>query len=226
MAPLPPVSHVLMCRTLFTIGGKEGQGTRQFFRWTGTTPTPTVLTGLADDIFTAHLLGSLPAASATTLTYTGIELTDLTSSMGAQATFSGSAAGERSGDELPADVAFVTSFGITRRYRGGHPRAYWPFGVASDLTGPQQWTDGAVATFLTAVETYSAGIVGLSTGGTTIGHHVAVSFYEGFTAVEDPITHRYRNVPTKRTPALVTTVSDIVGRTYVGSFRRRRLKTS
>lgn len=226
MTPLPPAANVIRARVLFTIAGKETQGVRMFFKWSGADPTATALNTLAQTLYNLFVSEGVPALMAKTTYLQEIVLEDLTSTTGAVGTYASNYEGSRTGTPLPADAAAVTSYEIRRRYRGGHPRSYWPFGVASDLTTPDQFTPALVETVQTKISAVISGFVGQTEGGCTIGDQVAVSYYEGFTAVENPLTHRYRNVPTLREAPVITNVSSLVARSYVASFRRRRFKTS
>lgn len=225
MAPLPPVANVLKARILFRIGSKPTQGVRQFYRWSGTAPTSATLNTLAQDLYNAIVTAGFATVASTKVKLTGTELIDLTSAMGATGSYEATTTGARAGVALPAADCFVSSYEITRRYRGGHPRSYWPLGTDLDETGPQLFKSASVTAFTTFVEDINTGFVGTSVGGTTVGNHVAIAYYEGFTAVMNPLTGRYRNVPKLRTTPLVTNVTSIIGRNYIGSFRRRRVKT-
>lgn len=226
MPPLPDVSHVLRARLFFTLNGKPEQGVRQFYRWTGTTPTPTALATLAHKLYTAFVGETIAGAMYTSNKFVGVQLEDLTSTTGATGSFAGTTDGTLTGEPVPVDACFVSSFEIPRRYRGGHPRSYWPFGYAGNLTSEQEWSTAAVAAWQTLVTDAIAAFVGQSSGGCTIGAHCVPSYYKGFTVVVSPTTGRARNIPKLRTTPIVTDVTDIIGRHYVGSFRRRRPKTS
>jgi hypothetical protein len=226
MPPLPTVANVFRARVLFTITNKPTQGLRMFFRWSGTTPTVTAANALAEDLYNALVDAGIAAAFPNFNRLTGVELVDLTSALGAEGFYAHGTTGTETGEPLPAEATFVTSFEIPRRYRGGHPKAHWPFGVAADLTTPDRWLATKVTAWQELVNAAIATFVGKSSGGCGITAQVAVSFYEGFTVITNPITHRARNVPNLRTPALVTNVTSVIGRDYVGSLRKRRIKTS
>lgn len=226
MPKLPDVSHVLRARLYFTIDGKPEQGVRHFYRWTGSTPTATALATLAHKLYTSFVAATIAAVMHATNVFTGVQLEDLTSTTGATGSFAGTTTGTLTGEGVPADACLVTSYEIPRRYRGGHPRSYWPFGNATTLFDPQRWTTAFVASAQAKVTTGIAGFVGQSSGGCTIGAHCVPSYYEGFTVVISPTTGRARNIPKLRTPVIVTNVTDIIAREYVGSFRKRRPKTS
>lgn len=226
MTPLPPAANVLRARVLFTIAGKQTQGVRMFFKWSGTAPTATALNTLAETLYNLLVSEGLPGLMSPTTTLSGVLLEDLSSSLGAEGSHEANYEGTRSTNPLPADAAAVTSYEIPRRYRGGHPRSYWPVGTSKDLTTPDSFTAAFVEEVQAFITSVVAGFVGQSEGGTVVGNHVSVSYYEGFTAVENPLTHRYRNVPTLRATPVITDVTAIITRNYVGSFRRRRFKTS
>jgi hypothetical protein len=223
--PLPAVAGVIRVRILFTIAGKEDQGLRLFYTYDGSAPSVANLDTFGGVIKT-EADSVLPAVLAPDKTITGFVLEDLASDTGAVSTTADSTVGTHDGTPLPADVAAVASYEIPRRYRGGHPRSYWPLGNVDDIDTGDVWQPDSVTAFSTAVVGVIDSLVGEAAGSTTIANHVAVSYYSGFTAIENPFTGRYRNVPTLRTTPLVFEVTDVVMRNYYGSQLRRRIKTS
>jgi len=125
---------------------------------------------------------------------TGWEMTDLTSATSARGAITFSAFGARTGDFTPASSALVLSCEISRRYRGGHPRKYLPFGTAGTYASGSttQWDSSFLADVQTKMEAFVAGLVGVTEGGTTWDDVVNVSYRTGgavrATAVVDPIT--------------------------------------
>jgi hypothetical protein len=218
--PLPSVPKVIRVDQLFDIGADLSALTRFFIQFAGVNPSDaelvtfaTVINGFAAADFPAYLHPD-NAVSTT-------ECTDLTSPVGAYGLFTAHTVGSSAGAPLPADTAFVSSYEIARRYRGGHPRGYWPFGASGYLVTPQLWDPTSVADFLAAVNAFFASVVGAgwSLAGTLL--HVNVSYFSGFTVVVNPVTGRARNVPTKRASPLIDPVLTVVGRGRVGSQRRR-----
>lgn len=226
MPKLPDVSHVLRARLFFTIAGKEEQGVRTFWRWTGTAPSATALATLAHKLYTALVTAGIAGAMHESRNFTGVQLEDLTSTTGATGSFNGTTPGTLTGGGLPNEVCFVCSYEIPRRYRGGHPRTYLPFGEEEKLTTPTMWTPAAVLAWTTLLNTAYAAFTGESSAGCTIGAQCVPSYYDGFTVVISPTTGRARNIPKLRTTPVVTDVTDLIGRDYIGSFRRRRPKVS
>lgn len=155
-----------------------------------------------------------------TVSLEGVKVIDLSSSSGALGIHSEVAAGSRTGDEGPGSLCVLTNYLITRRYRGGKPRSYWPWGVAQDLSTQQTWD----STLLNAVSTGLAGlfssVIGLEEGTTTITDHVNVSYYAGFHVITTP-SGRMKNVSTLRTTPVVDTIVSFGTPARPASQRRR-----
>jgi len=139
MAPLPPVSKVVKLVITYTVGSDTSVVNILHFRYAGTAPSQTELAawlaGVAAE-YAAHCAQCAPASVIAT-TYTA---TDLSTPSSAQYVHSENHAGTRVGTELPANVAVLVNYHINRRYRGGKPRSYLPFGVGSDVQTGQLWT--------------------------------------------------------------------------------------
>lgn len=217
--PLPAVPNALNVQLLWTTAGPKTLYTSLKFRYSGGPPNATDATSFASSIFSAMAAESTYWGSDISLTE--VIVTDLSSTSGAQGHQSGSTAGGRTPGGLDNGTAVVVDYFINRRYRGGKPRSYLPFGVGSDLTSRVQW-DGA---FVTAVEgalsTFFSAVIGLSHGTTTITDHISISYFSGFTVVSSPTTGRSRNVPTRRTTPLVDTITGFTVSSRPGSQRRR-----
>lgn len=220
MPALPDVDAVIRVRYKFSRGTDIDVLPRAYFSYGGTPPTSAQLVTMATALETTFA-SQVSNMCTSDVTGTEIELTDLSSSTAATGSYSFSAAGARSGGKLPASACALVNFTIDRRYRGGKPRIYLPFGAETDLTNAQDWG----SSFITAVNTSWGDLVAAWTtnvwsGGGTL-QQVNVSYYEGFASVQNPVTKRWRNIPTPRSSV---TPDDIVGfgcNTRVGSQRRR-----
>lgn len=211
----------------FTIGDKTNQGIRQFFKYTGAAFTDTTLGNMATTLNAAMVNASGPIEQMhESVTYTGCLLEDLTSATSAVAELSASTSGSLTGTQNPAAACVVQSLEIARRYRGGHPRTYWPMGDAGLLQTPDTWEAAAVTAFTARLQYFADQLIGTAFGSTTIANQVNVNYYKGFTVVTNPITGRSRNVPTLLVTPNVDIISSFITRSYVGSMRRRRDKTS
>jgi hypothetical protein len=193
---------------------------RFFVNYTGTAPTAAQLTTFNAAVNTAYG-ADLKSLAGNAITLTQVESIDLTSSTGAVAINTVSTAGTRGTDYLPTQVAHVVSYEIARRYRGGHPRGYWPFGIHTDITSPDDWNSSFLSASLTGFNAFFAAIVAAGWSGAGTLTHCNVSYYEGFTVVTSPTTGRARNIPTTRVTPLIDTVTSIVPRASVGTQRRR-----
>lgn len=223
MAPLPPAPQVLRIRILFGIGSKPNQGVRVFFRYSGGAPSSSDAEAIA-----ASLLGIANTVLAPDMhpqnSVQGVAVEDLTSATGAVGEATGDTPGTRVGGPLPAESTFVTQYVIPVRYRGGHPRSGWPLGTDSDVLNPQAWQAAAVTGFTNDMLSLLEQFGTVSSGTTTVGVHVAVQYYHGFTPVQSPTTGRYRNVPDVMGSPEIRDVTAVLGKVGIGSARRRRIK--
>lgn len=226
MPPLPAVPNVIRMRILWEIQGKSNQGQRMFISYSGGPPAPSDLTAFANKYITAWNT-NMPSLYNVDQTFLGVILEDLSSATGAVAEVAASVVGTRGSNVLPPSAAIVVSFEIARRYRGGHPRSYWPLGTSEDTEqGTGQFTETFQSAVASAVSAQTDSILAQTSGSTTTESQVNVSYYDGFTAIENPFTGRYRNVPKLRATPLVDDIGTIVVRSYIASQRRRRQKTS
>jgi hypothetical protein len=204
----------------FAIGSDLTGLSRIHVGFSGGAPDAAELVSFCETLSNAYGTDLKSLAQANTI-LESVSAIDLTSDLGAQGSYAGAVAGTRSGAELPGDACMVIGYEIVRRYRGGHPRGYWPFGVGADLLSPQAWT----SSFITAVDTGWTNFIPLVTGAGWSGagtlSHDSVSYFAGFTAVENPVTHRYRNIPNVRVTPVVDFISSYAYRTRLGSQRRR-----
>lgn len=221
MPALPDVDKVVKIDCVHSYGSDTDVLSRFFLRYGGTAPTVDQLNTFCAAIGASWSANLASLANEAQVSLQLVQATDLTSPTASQGENAAAFPGSRAGVDLPADTSAVIGYEIARRYRGGHPRGYWPFGSQPDLQTPQTWTDA----FQTAVD---EGILGFMNENVTSGwtasgiiDHVNVSYYSGFTVVTSPTTHRARNVPTPRVTPLVDVVGGYEARIRVGSQRRR-----
>lgn len=221
MPPLPDVSQVLKLEYDFSIWEDLFARCRQFWIYDGANPTDAQLNTFAATVFASVNTHLCPLAG-THVTFTRLGVIDLTSSTAAIGEATGSHPGTRGTTVLTADVCALQSLHVARRYRGGHPRTYWPFGITTDLFDQQTWQD----TFVTAAESglasHETAIFGAGWSGATILQQVNVSYYAGFT-VHTGTTGRARNVSTPRATALIDPVTSTQVRKGIAVQRNRLL---
>jgi hypothetical protein len=75
----------------------------------------------------------------TAVRLTSVEVTDISSATGAQGVNVASHDGTRAGTAMSVQVAAVVSWHVNYRWRGGHPRTYYPAGVIADVVNGNTW---------------------------------------------------------------------------------------
>ena len=224
MPALPPVPNVARVEALFTYGADLDVATRTFWNYTGGSFSSGNAADMAAAIVAA-LPGDFDSYFSTDVALTGIRVTDMASDTAGDGTAACDITGVRDPPTLPASIAAVANYTIDRRYRGGHPKGFWPFGNSGDLQTAQSWTESALTSWLTAVQAFFAAVQGVSAGGSTLESHAVVSYYLGNHVVISPTTGRARNVPTLRAggPVVYDVLSTAIA-PRVGSQRRRLLR--
>ncbi len=144
--------------------------------WSGATPVSATLASFATTL--AGLWSSDMKAyynAATVLN--SVIMTDLTSATGAQGLDSPNIAGTNADMGTAANAAVLVNYPSSIRYRGGHPRSYWPAPCYGELTDDTHWTAG----FITAVGTFTAAVQNdystLTVSSTNLTGMCAVSYY-------------------------------------------------
>lgn len=219
--PAPPnVEKVIRIDMKHSEQGDPSLGNRTFWTYSGSDPSIPNMNDLAG--FVEGFWASYIAPLANTVTHlTEVICTDLTSPTSSRGDWTGSTVGTRSGTWLSINDVALLNFGISRRYRGGKPRIYGPWGVGADLQTVQTWTSAFIADVNAAWTSFHGSLVGQGFGSCAITGQVNVSFYSGFIAAENPVTGRYRNIPTYRAAAVVDAIDTFVCSEFVGSQRRR-----
>lgn len=151
---------------------------------------------------------------STDLTGISIEAIDLSSSTGASASVTFTATGTRAGDFAPASASVISSWEIIRRYRGGHPRTYWPFGTAGTYAASSSklWDPGFIADVTLKVDAWTALMTTATIGATVFDDLVNVSYID---KALNPVPPYRRAVP------VVDTIVSHVEKQRICSQRRR-----
>lgn len=226
MPPLVDIPNVLRVIYAQTVGADAEVIDRIYLKYSGTAPTNAscvTIAGLIHASYVTELVPMLNAANA----IRAVEVTDLTTTSSGQGTSSSTVSGSRSGGELSAGAAALLNFSIGRRYRGGKPRAYFPFGSAPDLQTPQTWTSGFISALGVAFQLHVDDLLAITTGGIVITGLVNVSYYSGFNTVGPDAEGRFRYPPKPRTAAITPdAITGFAVNPKVGSQRRRNLHSS
>lgn len=207
MPPLPNVPQVVRV-SLEGTGSLRPWANVFHVRYTGAAPTAVSL----NDYLVAWL-GTVSAAAAPLMdggtAITGATAVDLTSNTSASAEASSFTIGTRTGPLLPASVAALVNYNSSFRYRGGHPRTYYFFGVQSDLDDQSTWESA----FVTSVQTFANNMLTFLGSGT-----IDATNY----TTQCAVSYKENNVP--RVTPLVMPISVAVANSGVASQRRRMRK--
>jgi hypothetical protein len=189
------------------------------YSYSGGAPAVADLTAIGNKLGSGY--GSaLSVYLPTSTSLTTVTLTDLAAPTGNEAIVTMSHPGTGIGVALAGNTATVMSFLINVRYRGGHPRAYFPSMSQNWQADPQHWTSAAGGQFTTAMQAFLQGINGFQSGATTIGSQVAVAYFKGHTWSQDQHGN-WKKIPTRLTPPIVNVISSYRTNLVVGSQRRR-----
>jgi hypothetical protein len=224
MAPLPAVPLVLRITLHHTDGGDVNVLDRFFMAFSGTAPTDAQLNTLCTAIGTAWNSAIGPMVY-TSISLTEVQAQDLTSATAAAGLAIVSHAGTRTGAGTPAALCCVLKFGIARRYRGGHPRMYTPWGTEEDFLTPQTWSTTFLGEAIAAWNLFVGDIVAAPWSGGTIGDQVNVSYYEGFTNFTYP-SGRTKALPKLRVTPLIDPIVSVGVNPHFASQRRRNQQRS
>jgi hypothetical protein len=217
---LPSPGKVLKLQFVYAIGPTTNTAMNVFhFSYTGGPP------GASDVVTLAALFGTnFPAYFGTnwpaSTHLTEIICTDLSGPGGFQGASAQSIVGAGPTAGETANQCMVIQFLVPARYRGGHPRIYLPGPSTPNLQDATSWSPTVASAQATTWGSYMNTMANKTAGTTVLNQHVAVSYYQG--GVWTPDQHgNYHRIPTKRPTPLVLPVSGYVGKTRVGSQRKR-----
>lgn len=176
MPDLPDVANVLRIRLIGTVNSSPWNVVH-YARYSGTAPTDAELQTVGTAVGAAWA-PSIGVLAATTTTLSQVEVEDLSSKTAGVGIASVTHIGNRAGAGLPNNVACVASYKIHVRYRGGHPRSYWPIGVQGDVTAGRLWSTTFLPLASNAASSYVGNINAIALGGGLLTM-CAVSFYGG-----------------------------------------------
>lgn len=219
MPPLPALPNAVKVRLNWAAAGAPITSVGWHMSYSGATPQSADLNGYAADIVAAA--PTLAAHWTSDLALQTTEVVDLSSASGATGLVSSNLVGSRTPGGIDASMCVVAHYQINRRYRGGKPRGYWPFGDSGELASRVAWSSAFVAACASDLTTFFVAISNKTHGTTTFGSHISVSYYSGFHVVTNPKTGRAENVPTPRPSPLIDPIVGLTCSTKPGNQRRR-----
>ena len=194
---------------------------RLFFRYTGAAGTSAELTTMAANI-KGYWLAELQAWTPTIQHLVEVEMVDLTTELSPSGVWVGSTAGTEAGQINSAQLAFLVTKTILRRYRGGKPKTFLPVGTALDLATQGTWGSGIIAGITGSWATFVGDIIA-DASYATFSAEVCVHYYgPPNVVVINPVTGRARTVSTLRAVPLV---DDVQGYSYEAAVATQRRRT-
>jgi hypothetical protein len=155
----------------------------------------------------------------TNTNWTEVDGTDLTNAAGVGSVYTHAiVSGTLSSPFVPSGAAQVVQNRIAARYRGGHPRTFWPPANAANQANEYQWTTSRVGLMATA-QTALVGSVraaSYSFGAGTLNHVIPRYTYS---YTDDPVHHKW--IRTRTGLLSVDVVQAYFGQTKIGSQRKR-----
>lgn len=219
MPALPPVTDVVRVDMAHTWDEDPHLTNRFYIDFTGGAPSEATMNQFATDVVNSWVSNLAPLCNEL-IHLVSVVTTDLTSDTANRGEQTVSHAGTRSGQNLTINDCAVMNFQIARRYRGGKPRLYGPWGVAGDLADSNTWGGSFITACEDAWTAFMAALV-VDHAGTSFEVQQNVSYYSGFASVQNPVTKRWSNIPTPRTEAVHDDIISVSLSKYIGSQRRR-----
>ena len=144
--------------------------------YSGGPPTVSDCTNIAEAIGAAFFTGAIVADYPSTTVFVGVRVTDLASDTGAVGESAVNLTGTAEDAGAVASACVLTSWSILRRYRGGHPRTYFPALAVGAQADPGTWDGGVVADFTSAIGSLNEILGTVSSTDTTLTTQCVVSY--------------------------------------------------
>jgi hypothetical protein len=148
-----------------------------------------------------------------------VDGTDLTNASGVGSVYTHTPVfGLLSGGLQPSSLCMVVQNRIAARYRGGHPRSFWPVGTVSQFAGEALWSPTFVTSIANNVVSFVEAVRAPSYSfGSGVLNHVIPRYT--YTMTDDPASHKWKR---ERTGLLsVNVVQSYFGVQKAGSQRKR-----
>lgn len=211
LGPLPALDHVLRIVLSGSISTKPWNSV-QHAQYQGPAIDVNTANGLCTSIGTAWANAIAPV-SCSNVVLSEVTVTDLTSSTSAQGAQNVSHTGTQTGTStFPTSACWVQSLTTVFRYRGGHPRIYWPYTSSAALINNSTFGSTTLGVLGTAATGWISDINNLLVNSIGLKHGCA------FYYTHDPVTKaRIYRTPPFFQPTIATAVHQRV------DTQRRRL---
>jgi hypothetical protein len=186
MAPLPPVPGCVRVELLWTQNGVPAANILHA-TYTGGAPSSDDCTALASAIDAAFWTDALKGYYSSFTVLAGVRVTDIATDTGASGEYSDGSAGTISDEGVGAQMCIMVNYSIARRYRGGHPRTYYP-GLSNEyLESPQTWDVEGINAINSAASDMNGVLASATAGTTDLSGQVCVSYATGNAPRVDPL---------------------------------------
>lgn len=216
----PTPSAVVKVTLVHGLGTDIHIGSGCFWSYSGGVPTAGNLNSIATGIGTAWN-GQLSALMSANGLLEQVTVEDLASATGATGVSTTAHAGTRTGAAPTVAACAQLNLSIARKYRGGKPKIFLPFGVTTDMSGEAAWSSTFFNLVTAAWASFQTAVNGLTGGPITLGNQVNVSYYSGSTTNPNSSKWSRRNIPALRGTPVVDTITAAQCRQKLGSQRRR-----
>jgi hypothetical protein len=217
---LPVVPGVVKFELLQAKAADEKITTRLYWNYSGGAPTNADCLSFAETVSAAYA-GQLAGLLSTTGFLGSVTCTDLSSLSGGYGDYINTVVGTRSGTDNPIEICALVNHQIARRYRGGKPRSYFPFGLDGDRASTTNWGPSFVSAVTAGFAGFVAAVEGASAGGITLGTPVNVSYYQGYNPPAIAPSNRAKNILKPRATPVVDVITGSSCNPTFGSQRRR-----
>lgn len=206
MPELPSPGAVIKAQLGFNIGASVNNQMVWHYRYSGSPPFANDLNAMAAAIGNAisvQLLAQLP----TTTVFNSAVCTDLQGNSGQQGSATFTKSGSGGASIVPASACVLQQLHINARYRGGHPRSYWPGFIPTLMADSQHWATTNLNTYNQEAQKVQIAPVGQTYGTMTVQAQCVVSYYH--------------NKALRPTPLVLDVVSRTMTNALIASQRGR-----
>lgn len=186
MPALPPVPGVIKFELLWTQAGIPAANILHA-QFTGGSPSGADLDAFCLDLDGAFWVNPIKEDYPASTVYVGSRATDLTTSSSATGEHSVGTAGTASDSAISAQACAMVNYSITRRYRGGHGRTYFPPFAWGALASTATWDSGVIADLAGAVADIQTVLSSATHGTTDLAGQCLVSYRTGNAPRVDPL---------------------------------------
>ena len=200
MVPLANVNNHLAIVLQWGIGEDVRAQTKLHAHYSDSSPPSGAnLNTLAGVVHTAYATNLKPLCTSQ-VTLRTILITDLSDNTIPVGIWTGSEVGSlAAGGNNPANICVCMNHKVARRYKGGHPRNYFPFGGTLSQSDAQTWSGGFIGTVNTGWANFAGALLG-ATPPPQLDHMANVSYvlghhYHGEANAKNKLVIDYRTSP-------------------------------